>query len=126
MKASLKSLKHWQVPVVGLLGLWLAVSPWVVGPAGSDMLVAATVGLGIALVATAAGMAHPTKAAWGAWLTVVFGLLAAVSPWLLGYADQTNAVTNAVATGLVSAILGFMVGLMATDPDSWWNDRVAH
>lgn len=126
MDKSIKSLKHWQLPVVGVLGLWLAVSPWVVGPTGTDALVWGTVALGLALVAAAAGMAHPTKAAWAAWVAVVIGLLAAVSPWLLGYAEQTSAATNAVATGLVCAILGFMVGLMATDPDRWWNDRVAH
>jgi hypothetical protein len=120
------SIKHWQAPVVGLLGLWLAASPWVVGPTGSDMLTAAFVALGVALVASAAAMAHPSKASWGAWLAVVFGLAAAVSPWGLGFAQQSDATTNAVATGLVAAILGLMAGLASSGPDSWWNDRVAH
>ena len=123
---SLMSSKHWQVPVIGLLGLWFAVSPWIVGPSGSDMLLAANVALGVALVAAAAAMLHPTRAALGAWLAVVLGLLTAISPWLLGYSDQTSPVSNAVAVGLASALLGLMVGLLATDPDNWWNDKVAH
>jgi SPW repeat len=120
----LTSTKHWQVPLIGLLGLWLAVSPWVVGLSGSGMPLAANVALGLALVAAAAAMLHPTKAALGAWLAVVLGLVTAVSPWLLGYSGQMGAVSNAVATGLASALLGLMVGLMATEPDHWWNDHV--
>lgn len=122
---SVARIKHWQAPVVGLLGLWLAASPWVLGLYGSDTLIAANVLLGLALVASAAAMAHPTKAGRGGWVAVVVGLAAAVSPWVLGYSDQTSAMASALATGLVSAILGFMVGMMS-DLDSWWNDRVAH
>lgn len=125
-KKSLTSIKHWQAPVVGLIGVWLAVCPWVVGPTGSDLLSASCVALGAALVASAAAMASPAKAAWGAWLTVVFGLVAAVSPWLLGFSEQSDATMNVLAAGLVATILGFMVGLASSDPDSWWNDRVAH
>jgi hypothetical protein len=122
---SLTSMKHWQAPIVGVLGVWLAVSPWVVGPTGSDLLSASCVALGVALVASAAAMAFPARAAWGAWLSVVVGLLAAVSPWLLGFSEQSDATINASAAGLVAAILGFMVGLASSDPDGWWNDRVA-
>ena len=125
-KKSLMSIKHWQAPLVGLLGLWLAASPWVVGPSGSDLLSGACVALGVGLLAAAAAMAQHVKAGWGAWLAVVVGLLAALSPWLLGFSEQSGATTNALATGLVAAILGFMVGLASSDPDSWWNDRVAH
>jgi hypothetical protein len=125
-KKSLMSIKYWQAPVVGLLGLWLAVSPWVVGPSGSDLRSGVCVALGVGLLAAAAAMAHQAKASWGAWLAVVGGLVAAVSPWLLGFSEQSDATTNALATGLVAAILGVMVGLASSDPDSWWNDHVAH
>ena len=124
-KKSLTSVQHWQAPVVGLLGIWLSVSPWVLGPSGG-VLSAACVALGAALVASAAAMVYRSTAAWGAWLAVVLGLVAAVSPWLLGFSDQPDATLNALAIGIVAAILGFMVGLTSTDPDSWWNDRVAH
>ena len=123
---SLMSTRHWQVPAIGLLGLWFAVSPWIVGPSGSDTLLAANVALGVALVAAAAAMLHQTRAALGAWIAVVLGLLTAISPWLLGYSAQTGPVSNAVAVGLATAILGLMVGLLATDPDKWWNDQAAH
>lgn len=124
-KSVKKYVRHWQVPVVALLGLWFAISPWIVGPSG-DKVMAANVALGLALVAAAAGMLHPPKAAWGAWLAVLLGLLTAVSPWLLGYGEQVSQAANALATGLVCAILAFMVGLLVTDQDAWWNDRVVH
>lgn len=125
-KKSLVTIKHWQAPVTGLLGLWLAASSWVLGPSGSDMLSAAFVALGVGLVAAAAAMASSSKVAWGAWLTVVLGLVTAVSPWLFGFTEQSNATTNALATGLVAAVLGFMVGLGSSEPGGWRNDRVAH
>ena len=123
---ALLTMKHWQAPAATLLGLWLAVSPWVVGPTGGTVLRAGCAALGLALAASAAVMADATKAAWGAWLTVVFGLAAAVSPWLLGFADQSGAATNALGIGIVAALLGFTAGLATIDPESWWNDRVTH
>jgi hypothetical protein len=71
-------------------------------------------------------MSSMTNAAWGAWLAVAVGLVAAVSPWLLGFAEAREATANAAITGCAAAILGCMVGFVSTDPDSWWNDRAAH
>jgi hypothetical protein len=125
-KKSLMTPKHWQAPVVGLLGAWFAVSPWIVGPASSGMVSVTHVVLGLALVAAALAMSSMTNGAWGAWLAMAVGLVAAVSPWLLGFAEAREATANAVITGCVAAILGCMVGFVSTDPDSWWNDRAAH
>jgi len=127
MDKSVFSVKHWQAPVVGLLGVWLAVSPWVLGLTGPEWLAAAHVAIGLALVASAAAMANSVKAGWGAWLTVVFGLVAAASPWLFGFAAQSQATFSALATGLVAAALGAVVGVSTmSDTERWWNDRVAH
>jgi len=126
MDKSVFSVRHWQAPVVGLLGLWLAASPWVIGLSGDRALLAAHVVLGLALAASGAAMAHRSKPAWGAWLALVLGLATAASPWLLGFAGQAGPSTNAVATGLVAAALALMVGWTSADPESWWNDRVAH
>ena len=117
---------HWLAAVATLLGLWLAASPWVLGPAGSTALRAGCGALGLALAASAAAMAGSTSAGWGAWLTVVFALAAAALPWLFGFADQSGPAINFLAVGIVDAVLAFMVGLATSDPDSWWNDRVAH
>ena len=125
MEKLLKSMKHWQVPVVGLLGLWFAVSPWVLGTAHETRLMAVSLVVGLALVASAVAMTRGGHASSGAWSGLVLGLVAAVSTWLLGHSEDMNQVLNAVATGLLAAILSCMVGLAVMDPDKWWNDRVA-
>jgi hypothetical protein len=126
MQAKSLLSKHWQAPVATLLGVWLAASPWVLGPAGSTALRATCAALGIALAASAAAMAGTTRAGLGAWLTVVFALAAAALPWLSGFADQSAAAINFLGVGILAAALAFMVGLATSDPDNWWNDRVAH
>jgi hypothetical protein len=126
MPSALKHIKHWQVPVAVLLGLWVAASPWIVGPSGDRTLVAADVVLGLALAAAAAGMGHPTKAARSAWIAAAFGLLVAASPWVLHYADQLKAAGNAAAAGLLATLLAAWIALLETDRDAWWNDKVAH
>ena len=126
MDKSVFSVKHWQAPVVGLLGVWLAVSPWVLGLDGNPVPAAVHVALGLGLGAAGAAMAYAANAAGGAWLTVVLGLVAAASPWLFGFAGQPPATTNVLATGLIAAVLGFVVGLRTVDPESWRDDRMAH
>lgn len=125
MKKLLKSVKHWQIPVIGLLGLWLAVSPWVLGAAEDARVVAAGLVPGLALVAAAVAMTRPGHASSAAWSGLVVGLVTAVSPWLLGHADDMTRAVNAVASGIVAAALSCMVGFQVVDPDHWWSDRVA-
>jgi len=121
-----KSIKHWQSPIVGVLGLWLAASPWALGTADQKPAMVLSVVLGLALFAAAIAMNRAGHASSGAWAGVVLGLAAAVSPWLLGPADDMNYVLSAVATGLFAAVLSCMVGFLVMDPDDWWKDRVAH
>ena len=105
-------VKHWQDPVVGLLGLWFAGSPWLLDLTYSTAAVAASLALGLALLAVAVGaMLVPHK--WERWAAAALGAGAAASPWLLGFADDTVAWRNAVATGLVAALLALWV--MARD-----------
>lgn len=126
MDKMMKRIKHWPIPVVGLLGLWFAVSPWVLGTADQAGVMAVSFVLGLALFAAAVVMTRTGHATSGAWTGLVLGLVAAVSPWLLGHGDDTTHALNAVATGLVAAALSCMVGFKVMDPDQWWNDRVAH
>jgi hypothetical protein len=122
----LKSVKHWQVPVVGLLGLWFAVSPWLLGYGEDHKVLAANVVLGLAILASAVVATRPGRVASAAWSGFVLGLVAAISAWVLGHGDDMSLALNAVATGLVTATLSCMLGFSVADPDSWWNDRVAH
>lgn len=125
MEKLLKSAKHWQIAVIGLLGAWLSLSPWVLGAAQDTRVVGAGLVLGLALVAAAVVMTRPGHASCAAWSGLVVGLVTAVSPWLLGHADDMTHALNAVATGIAAAALSCMVGFQVVDPDHWWSDRVA-
>ena len=95
----MKQQKHWQDPANALLGVWLIVSPLVLG-FQSDMtsLVNAVV-VGVLLLATALGAIFVPRA-WEEWTETGLGLWLVVSPWVLGSATQA-AKASAVVTGLV-------------------------
>jgi len=87
-----------------IAGLALIISPWLFGFA--DMQTAAwtawITGLLIAAVALGALVAYRQ---WEEWVNVVLGLWAVVSPWLLGFASDGNAMLTHVVLGLLVAVL---------------------
>jgi hypothetical protein len=95
----MKQQTHWQDPANALLGVWLIVSPLVLG-FQSDMtsLVNAVV-VGVLLLAAALGAIFVPRA-WEEWTETGLGLWLAVSPWVLGSTTQA-AKASAVVTGLV-------------------------
>lgn len=95
----MKQQKHWQDPANALLGVWLIVSPLVLG-FQSDMtsLVNAVV-VGVLLLAAALGAIFVPRA-WEEWTETGLGLWLVVSPWVLGSSTQ-SAKASAVVTGLV-------------------------
>ncbi len=118
-------LKHWQDPVVALLGAWFAVSPWVLGFEAHTAAKAASLVLGLLLLAVGLAAVFAPRS-WEHWSTVALGVLAAVSPWLLGFAGQARAMENAVAVGLVSLVLALWALARDDQLGGWWHDRMAH
>ena len=51
---ALTLLDRWEAYISGLLGLWAALSPWLIGFTAYDMAMIAHVGLGALVVVTAA------------------------------------------------------------------------
>jgi len=114
-KLQFKQVKHWQDVVIALLGAWFAASPWLLGLQASLPVVATFGALGLALVLLAIGsVIVPHK--WERWAEAAVGAAIAASPWLAGYADDPVAWRNAVATGLVSALLALSIMLPAGTP----------
>lgn len=117
-------IKHWQDPVNGAIGLWLVVSPWVLGfennsPALSNALI-----IGIALVATALGAIYLPQA-WQEWSEAGLGAWLLASPWIMGFETQFAATTNVAIAGMTVLILALWV--LATDKDfGLLGDRAAH
>jgi SPW repeat len=114
-----KSIKHWQDPVNLVLGLWLVISPWVLGYPSEAVSTASAVVLGI-LIAAAAILTLYRLKAWEEWVSFALGLIVIASPWILRF-TTSNATWNAVATGLVVAVMALWT--LGTDKNigGWWS-----
>lgn len=119
----MKQVKHWQDPVNVLLGVWMILSPWVLG--FQDMATPAmnAVVVGLALAAAALGATFVPRA-WEEWSEGILGAWMIVSPWVLGFHEVRNAVIATVLTGVVVMVLALWV--LATDKDYAWTKKPAH
>ena len=90
--------------VNAVVGVCLALSPWVLGfgAMASAAWSAWVAGVLIALVAIGALVAF---AQWEEWANMVLGVLTLLSPWLLGFASSAEAMTVHVAARLIVAVL---------------------
>lgn len=86
----------------GALILWVALSPWIWGFAGSRPAVANHVSfvLGVGPLALMIVALRPA-----AIVTIIAGVWLALSPWVLGYAGVDLAWVNELITGLLLVVL---------------------
>jgi hypothetical protein len=84
-----------------VLGLLLALSPWIAGYSGQPAQNAVISGLVIAGLSIAALAAF---AQWEEWLNLLLGLWVLVSPWALGFQGTTAATVHIVVGILVAAL----------------------
>ena len=113
------SIKHWQDPVNLILGIWMIVSPWVLGYSMEATPTWNAVILGI-LIGVAALFALYRVMAWEEWGNVVLGVWLLISPWVLSFSSIRSAMSNAVIVGIVVAVLALWA--LGTDKSigGWW------
>ena len=117
--------KHWQDAVNAVVGAWLLASPWAVGYASDAVATGNAVLVGLALVAGALG-AILVPRAWEEWSEAALGAWLVVSPWVLGFAGQTDARMSAVSLGAV--VVALALWTLASDKElrSWRRDPAPH
>ena len=103
----MKQLKHWQDHANAVLGVWLVISPLVLGFQGDLVAMGNFVLVGVLLFATSLG-AILVPRAWEEWTECLLGFWLAISPWVLGFNTQP-----AMATSLVSGLVILTLGLWA-------------
>ena len=87
-------------------GLYAALSPIWVSTTGERDARWALIVLGALLAVTAlCSLALPGVVATE-WLTVLFGVLLFVAPWVLSYTDRTGASWTSWVVGVVAVVLG--------------------
>lgn len=93
---------------VVLLGMYMAISPWVVHSISSDLRVNNLV-IGLCLAAFGFGLAlQPERLYRLGWIAVPVGVWMIISPWVVtaGHSAPTAVIWNNVAIGAVAVLLG--------------------
>src|SRR5437868_4957995 len=97
-------MKRWQDWVMLVLGVWLFLSPFILGyPDFGNTASVNSFVFGIIVAALAlAALGRPQM--WEEWVNLVLGLWLIVAPFALGFRAETAASTNHIVVGLLIAI----------------------
>lgn len=98
-------MKRWLDGAMAALGAWMFISPWVLG--------FAALANQAAWVAWVLGVAIPVLGAMAAYRpnlgeevgTLILGALSLISPWVVGFAAETRATSDALVVGALVAAL---------------------
>ena len=106
--------KHWQDGLNLILGLWVIVSPWVLGFTDVQYAPMNAVVIGI-VIAVMALWALISFQEWEEWVNIFLGLWLVVTPWLFGFAAMSSAATagSAYAASWNFVIAGLLVAGLA-------------
>lgn len=98
-----------------LTGLYLAISPWVVGFNGMSTLSANNLIVGVALAMLALRSGSAGRRAVGvAWLAPIIGAWTIISPWVVSGDVATTAIWNNVVTGVIAVLIGLAATSLRT------------
>jgi hypothetical protein len=97
------------------LGMWVLVSPWLLGftESGGAAANAVVTGLAITMVATVAVARSSPSASWGNLLLAIW-LFA--SPWVVGYTEVRSASRNAWFIAVMVTLFAFIT-LVTASPE---------
>lgn len=96
-----------------LAGIWLLLSPFILGFAGEPAALWNNVifGLIVAILAGSRVTGEGYKTTWPSWVSFVIGLWLLIAPYMLGYAFIPAALWNSIILGLVIAVLALWSAL---------------
>lgn len=108
------SSKRWQDQLMVVIGVWLFVSPWVLGypPDSPPAMNAYIAGAVIALLAA---FDLVKTYVWAVLLNIIVGLWVAVSPWLVGTVRDPAMTWSLVIAGIATIVLGMWE--LRSDPE---------
>ncbi len=97
---------RWQDFALLALGIWIALSPWILG-FFDDLPLATWNALVLgALIVVVAALDIDAPARWQAAAGIVLGVWAATSPLALGFAAERSATASMFAAGVAVVVLG--------------------
>jgi hypothetical protein len=100
---------------VFLLGLYCAVSPWILHYTTSQpALVAHNLIIGIAIGLLALGFTITPERMYGlSWAICAMGAWMIISPWVVGTSPDTGVVVNSIIIGALAVVLGALCAVTA-------------
>jgi hypothetical protein len=115
---------RWQDWASFSLGLWLALSPWMVGYTEHESATGNAVFLGLALALgchfeAACDLEAPE------WLNLAAGLWLVIAPFALGFSAVHVATANSIVVGSLVAVLAGSALSLDKEIGRWWHKRVA-
>ncbi|MSU88008.1 hypothetical protein GE300_00060 [Rhodobacteraceae bacterium 2CG4] len=116
-----KTNEGWQDVVCLLAGIWLMLSPWILGFAGMQLALWNALLFG-AVIAVMAILAIVQFHDWEEWADMAVGAWLVISPWVLGFA----ALTAGAEGGAFAATWNFVVIGLLTLALAAWSLRSHH
>ena len=122
MERSVTAATKWQGWTSFGLGLWLAVSPWVLGYSHQETATANAAFMGLALaLGSHFEVSFDERSA--EWFNMAAGLWLVLAPFLLGYSGQFDVTANSIAVGTGVAALASSALSLEKEVGKWWQDR---
>jgi hypothetical protein len=115
---------RWQEWASFVLGLWLAVSPWLVGYAEHEAATANAVFLGLAL-ALGSHFEATLDENSADWLNMAAGLWLLAAPFVLGFSAVAVAAANSIAVGTLVMALAASALSLDKEIGKWWHKKIA-
>jgi hypothetical protein len=113
--------KRWQDWGNAILGLWMAVSPWVLAFSTSTGGAARAAWILGAAIVVLAGVALYIPSIWEEGMNLPLGVCLAVSAFVLGYSEQPEPTANAVGVGVLVTLLALWALLHNTQVLKGWH-----
>jgi hypothetical protein len=89
-----------------LAGIWLIISPFIIGYGALTGATTNDVILGIVIgILAAIRFFGAYEAAFISWINVILGIWVLISPWVIGYSTHTGALANNIVMGIIVIIL---------------------
>ncbi len=113
--------------LIALAGLWMFISPWVLGYTAitSAFVDALIVGALLVIFGVVAALTNSSGTARGLnWLNAILGLWLIVSPFVLAFAAlHSGAEDNFITVGIIELVLGVIAALAARSSVRQMEDR---
>ena len=116
---------RWQNRIKAMLGVWLIVSPVLLGFHGVLIPMRNSVFVGIAILIVSA-QAIELPETWEEFISLLFGVWLISSPLILSFHASTIAIYNSVIVGSAVAVLALWAIFLSQGFQHWWHTHYRH